>query len=516
MTLASLAFPPAAGRALAQDNAKAKGAFTDFTADSGIGKIIADNYAKSPKWWLSGLYLIDLDGDGRLDFVTGAHGVGPAIAALNDGKGHFTLAEGFKGTEVHICADLNNDGKVDIQMNDGDGGGRWWINESTPGKVSMRDSGVTAAHGHQARANALIDLDRDGNVDWLHARPGVVWQNGDGSGGFPRGGAVDAGGVKNETNIHYGDLQGKGFIDLALHWGRYENEKGRSCLLFSDDKGVFTNATKAAGLSDQDGLAIKGIGDVNQDGWPDLIVLENKKPEIYLNDGKGHFTKLEGAFEGWQASAHKPAYASWGLAVVTDFDNDGVADIIWNGRNFLWVFRGMGGGKFKYMNKEWGITDFSAATVDDGLCFGDIDGDGALDIIGYGTGGSGEQREVKVYRNNLPKLNWLRVRPVGLTGNINAAGAKIRIFEAGKSGTAAAGEKPLWCEQVQIISSQSAQSYYSYAQTERHFGLGDWDKADVSVEFYPSGKKVEKKNVSANRIVTVFEATGRVEEKELK
>jgi hypothetical protein len=70
---------------------------------------------------------------------------------------------------------------------------------------------------------------------------------------------------------------------------------------------------------------------------------------------------------------------------MTDLDNDGIADVIWNGRHFLWVFRGTGDGQFKYMNKEWGIKDLSAASVDDGHCFGDINGDGMLDISGYTT-----------------------------------------------------------------------------------------------------------------------------------
>jgi len=487
----------------AQDKSEVK--FTDITDSCGIGKLIAGQFEKNPKWWLSGLYLIDLDGDGHLDFVTGAHGGGEPIATLNDGKGHFVLAPGYKGTEVHICCDLNEDGKVDIQMNHGDGGGKWWLNESVAGKVALKDSGVTCSGGGQARANALIDIDRDGKVDWLHERPGVIWELGDGKGHFKPGGGVPAGGKKNETNIYYGDLQGKGSIDLALQWGRYENEKGQSRVLFNDGKANFTDVTKEAGLSDQDGFVIKGLADVSQDGSPDLIVLEDKKPEIYLNDGKGRFKKLEGAFEGWQA-ARKPGYVSWGLAVVTDFDNDGVADILWNGRNWLWVLRGIGGGKFRYMNKEWGIVDYAASTVDDGLCFGDIDQDGALDIIAYAPG-TGDRPRVKVYHNDLPKQNWIRVRPVGAAGNINAAGAKIRIFEAGNAA------KAIWVEQVQVISSQSAQSYYSYAQTERHFGLGKLGQVDLEVEFYPAGKKVAKKGVSANKVVTVSEESGAVEEK---
>ena len=194
--------------------------------------------------------------------------------------------------------------------------------------------------------------------------------------------------------------------------------------------------------------------------------------------------------------ASKPRYVSWGLAVVTDFDNDGLPDILWNGRNFLWVLRGTADGLFIYVNKEWGIEDKSAASVDDGLCFGDIDGDGDLDIIGY-TGSLDHQRKIKIYPNDLRRQNWLRVRPIGAPGNRGAAGATIRITEV--------GGKLLWSEQVMILNSQSAHSYYSYAQTERHFGLGERKAVDVMVQFYPSGRQVQKKAVPANSIVVVAE-----------
>ena len=83
-------------------------------------------------------------------------------------------------------------------------------------------------------------------------------------------------------------------------------------------------------------------------------------------------------------------------------------------------------------------------------------------------------------------------------GNRAAAGAKIRVFEPGT-------KKLLAYEQVAIYDSQAANSYYSYAITERHYGLGKRDTVDVSVEFYPSGKTVDQKGVKANTTVDVKE-----------
>ena len=64
----------------------------------------------------------------------------------------------------------------------------------------------------------------------------------------------------------------------------------------------------------------------------------------------------------------------------------------------------------------------------------------------------------------------------------------------------------LWFEQVMILNSQSAHSYYSYAQTERHFGLGQLTTVDVRVEFYPSGKRVDRKAADANLAVVLSES----------
>jgi hypothetical protein len=472
--------------------------FVDVTRDCGLAAIVDAKYAASPKWWLSGLHLVDLDGDGHLDVFLSAHGGGGAIAALNDGKGHFKLAPGtYPTSEIHLAYDLDEDGRVDLTMTHQDGGGRWWLNRSTPGTLRFEATAIERGT-NTARRQAIIDINRDGRADWLRGVPNVLtFDLGDGAGGFTAGADTLPVGdtARAEVLCLPVDIDGDGFIDLLAEWGHSGYGKGHSRVYRNDGKGKFTDVTAACGLPGKD-LAIKGVADVNQDGAPDLIVLEDMKPEIYLNDGKGKFTKKPDALAGMER-ATRPAYASWGVAVMTDLDNDGVPDLIWNGRHFLWVLRGTGGGNFRYMNPEWGIKDLSAASVDDGHCFGDIDGDGRLDILGYTS--AGDRRTFAVYRNNLPARNWLRVRPIGLPGNKGAAGAKIRLRAPGTG-------QLLWYEQVAIYDSQAAASYYAYAETERHYGLGDRTEVDVEVEFYPSGKPVRVPNVKANGTVKVREA----------
>ena len=467
--------------------------FTDVTAESGVGQVVAEHYAKVPKWWLSGMDLVDLDGDGHLDLVLGAHGQ-EGVMAMNDGRGHFRAVEatGLALTEIHLACDIDEDRRLDFQMTYTDGGGRWFLSDAKQAGLHFLP---TKPLPGQARENALIDLNRDGLVDWLHEEgSGVQVEFGDGHGAFTRRQMIATG--MRETSAWPVDLNGDGSIDLVLKQCGYNSEKSGMCgLLVNDGSMRFSNVTEASGLKEE-GLVVQGVGDVNQDGALDLICLDHGKTvEIYLNDGAGHFTRLPEAVSGME-KAHRPSYANWGLAVMTDFDNDGVADIVMNGRNFLYVLRGTGGGHFAYMNDTWGVANAAWAAVDEGICFGDVDGDGDLDLIG--CGGQENKKAITVYRNDLRSQHWVDVRLVGAPGNRCAAGAKIRVLEPGTG-------KLLWYEQVVIAGRQSAHSYYATSATERHFGLGERRKVDLAVEFYPSGKVVKMGAVEGDRAVEVGE-----------
>src|ERR671927_219715 len=130
--------------------------FTDITKEAGVADLVSQKYEKNPKWWLSGLHLVDLDGDGKLDLFFSAHGTPGAFAALNDGKGRFSLAPGtYPSTEIHLAYDADEDGKVDLTMTFQDGGGKWWLNRSKPGMLAFE--GTRLERGtNTARRQALI------------------------------------------------------------------------------------------------------------------------------------------------------------------------------------------------------------------------------------------------------------------------------------------------------------------------------------------------------------------------
>jgi hypothetical protein len=474
-------------------------AFTKVTVPSGVEAIIQQKYQADPDWWLSGLHLVDLDTDGDLDLFLSAHG-GGAVATLNNGSGLFAVAPGtYPSSEIHLHYDADEDGRADLTMTHEDGGGRWWRNLSTPGTLNFAATAVTRG-GNTARSQVLFDVNGDGKVDWLRgAPPGLHIDLGNGSGGFAQGSATLAiPGTDSNNNASFlpADLDGDGDIDLlAMAGGGYENTAGRTVFYRAQGSVTFVDATAGSGLP-VSGTVVKGIGDLDQDGDTDVIAIENKTmpPVIYLNNGAGVFARLANAISGVPAGSL--TYSAWGTAVTTDFDNDGLTDIIMNGKYYLKILRGTGGGRFTSMNAAWGIRDDCACSVDDGLSFGDIDGDGDLDIIGYRE--TWPTRLIDVYRNDLPARRWLRVRPVARAGNRGAAGARIRLYAPGT-------QQLLWSEQVALYCFQAANSYYGHARTERHFGLGQRASADVEVVFHPSGTVVRRHNVPADSVVVVGE-----------
>src|SRR6185436_6279660 len=132
---------------------------------------------------------------------------------------------------------------------------------------------------------------------------------------------------------------------------------------------------------------------------------------------------------------------------------------------------------------------------DASFAFGDFDGDGDLDLACYR---STQPAQLNLYRNDLPRQSWLRVRAVGLPGNRGAMGSIIRVREPGTG-------KLLWSEELSSTAKQVQLNSYFFAETERDFGLGDRTAADVEVQFYPSNKLVERKGVPANTTVRLAE-----------
>jgi RNA polymerase sigma factor (sigma-70 family) len=491
--------------------------FADATEQSGLNAMQGRHHARFPGWQPTGATLLDVDGDDQLDLHLAGQSECLAALGRNTG-GQFAYVDPrpeiprgprhkadlpYPGGQIRHAFDFNEDRKLDLAISWHNNGAMLYHNAGASGALSFRRAEFLQPEFPDVLCSALADVNRDGIVDFITSDSGtdVAIHLGRGDGTFsPTPSAILRAGLYCAGAIPV-DLDGDGQLELVARQTDFD-APARRRIFRSTGPMKWADVTRQSGLSEEG--SVHGVGDLNQDGYPDLICMEGEQIVVYLNDGKGHFTRKPDAVLGLDRAANGPHAEwgdRWGGAVVVDLDNDGIPDVIINGRFFLYVLRGTGGGCFEYVNDRWGVPDLAYCDVDDGLCFGDVDRDGRLDLV-IASGQLGdERRPVGLYLNQVTDHHWLRVQLVGKPGNASATGAKIRVSEAGKP------DRLIAYEQVAVWGRQSFHSYYAARQTERHFGLGGCPAVDVSVEFYPSGRRVERKNVPADGTVVIAEET---------
>jgi len=123
-----------------------------------------------------------------------------------------------------------------------------------------------------------------------------------------------------------------------------------------------------------------------------------------------------------------------------------------------------------------------------GAAYGDIDNDGALDVLMTTNGG-----RAYLFHNEGGTNHSLRIKLVGTKSNRDGIGAVISVSSGGD-------------KQSKMLRSGS--SYLSQSELVATFGLGQKAKAD-SVEIqWPSGQTDKLSNVNAGQTVTVLEGKG--------
>ena len=157
----------------------------------------------------------DVNGDGKIDLISGNEGVDTISVLTNNGSGGFVLAtnlSGQRGAGPVTTADVNGDGKADIICanfvantlsiftNDGSGG---FVLASTPGI------------GSACRSVAAADVNGDGKADLISANYddntlSVLTNNG--SGGFSLAATIGVGNAP--AAILATNVSGNGRVDL--------------------------------------------------------------------------------------------------------------------------------------------------------------------------------------------------------------------------------------------------------------------------------------------------------------
>lgn len=188
--------------------------------------------------------------------------------------------------------------------------------------------------------------------------------------------------INDHSRLAFVDLDGDGKDDIVAH-NLYPNAlKGipfeHLVFLNRGDK-TFQDFTDASGLRDVQ-AAFFAFGDVDNDGDQDCfagldVALPGQTSALYLNDGRGHFTKKErSGVEGLVFTAN---------AVFGDFDGDAKLDLYaGNGGSGQGkadqLFFGNGDGTFREAS---GNLRNAPAQPTNGVVACDYDNDGDLDVL---------------------------------------------------------------------------------------------------------------------------------------
>jgi len=207
------------------------------------------------------------------------------------------------------------------------------------------------------------------------------------------------------TNLSGGvaflDFQNDGFEDIYLVGGRKRDK-----LYENQGDGTFKDVTYEMGLGEIFMVPTMGVacGDIDNDGFTDLLITTMGKERTYLFWNKQGISFIEGAIEAGIDGEYYGSSAAFG-----DYNLDGLLDLyIGNydpGNEGDFLYQNIGGRSFTNVSNLLGQSGMGTALA---VAFSDLDGDHDPDIL-VGNDFGFQYEPNRLFKNNYPEESFAEV-----------------------------------------------------------------------------------------------------------